>query len=330
MRGARWFVLVAIAAILFGVGLTYRKQLTAQREAPQLERPQPLPPDTSSTSAKGGWAFKDHKTGCKTVDILFDSMSRASDSSRVDLAGVKLLLYHKCESRYDVVESAKANYFEDQNRLYSEGEVTIHLGERADKDASSSLVSIRSSGVTFDTLTGHADTDKPTSFEFKNGDGQSTGAIYDPPTRELFMKNEAKIDWRGSTPNAKPMHIEAPSLYYHESSKQIDLVPSGRMNHGDAVFEGDSPVIRMQDDGKGHSTIREVDASRARGSDVLPARKLQYSADRVWVDYNETGHMQKIAAEGNARVVSTSEFPKPPPRATAWICISIPSRKKTP
>ena len=312
MRGARWLLLLAIAVILFGVGLTYRKQKKAQRPT-HAEASQPMPPDTSSVSSKGGWTFKDHKTGCKTVDILFDSMSRASDSSRTDLKGAKLLLYHKrggggCEARYDLVESATANYFDGENRLYADGEVTIALGERSDPDAPASLVSIKSSGVTFDTLTGHADTDRPTTFVFKNGEGRATGATYDPPTRELFMKNDVKIDWQGKSPNAKPLHIEAPTLAYHEASKEIDLLPTGRLVHGEAVFEGDSPVIHMQDDGKGHREIKEVDGSKVHGVDILPTRKLQYSADRVWVDYNQAGHMEKIAAEGNSRVASSSEF----------------------
>src|ERR1035441_9060117 len=105
----------------------------------------------------------------------------------------------------------------------------ISLGERADGDTPTSLASITSSGVTFDTETGHADSDRPTKYVFKNGEGESTGATYDPPTRELFMKHDVKIDWKAATPESKELHIEAPSLYYHEASQQIDLVPNGRL-----------------------------------------------------------------------------------------------------
>ena len=303
----RWLLLVVIAAVLCGVVLTYLTKKKAI-QAQVLPTPQPLPPELTGTSALGTWTRKDQKTGCKTVDILYKHMNEVKDSSRVDLEGAKLYIYHKCEDKYDVVESATANFFPSENRLYADGEVRISLGEREDSDTPTSLAVITTSGVTFDSETGHADTDRPTKYVFKNGDGESRGATYDPPSRELFMKNDVKIDWKAATPESKELHIEAPSLYYHEASQQIDMVPNGRLTRDGAIFEGDTPVIHMQDDGQGHRTIKEVDASKAHGTEVQPNRKLDYSADKVWVDYNEKGKVKKIAGEGNSRVVSTAEY----------------------
>lgn len=303
----RWLLLVVIAAVLCGVVLTYQTKKKAI-QAQVLPTPQPLPPEIAGTSEHVVWTQKDQKTGCKTVDILADNMREVKDSGRDDLLGAKLYIYHKCEEKYDVVESAAASFFPSEKRLYSEGEVRISLGEREDSDTPASLVEITTSGVTFDSETGHADTDRPTRYVFKNGGGESTGATYDPPSRELFMKHDVKIDWKAATPESKELHIEAPSLYYHESSQQIDLLPNGKLTRDGAIFEGDTPVIHMQDDGQGHRTIKEVDASKAHGTEVQPNRKLDYSADKVWVDYNQKGKVQKIAGEGNARVVSTAEY----------------------
>jgi lipopolysaccharide export system protein LptA len=307
MRGLRWLLLVVIAAVLCGVVLTYLTKKKAI-QAQVLPTPQPLPPEIAATSEQVVWTQKDQKTGCKTVDILAKNMSEVKDSGRDDLVGAKLYIYHKCEDKYDVVESAAASFYPSDKRLYSEGEVRISLGLRDEDETPTSLVEITSSGVTFDSETGHADTDRPTKFVFKNGDGESSGATYDPPTRELFMKNDVKIDWKAATPESKELHIEAPSLYYHEASQQIDMVPNGKLTRDGATFEGDTPVIHLQDDGQGHRTIKEVDASKARGTEVQPNRKLDYSADKVWVDYNEKGKIQKISGEGNARVVSTAEY----------------------
>jgi lipopolysaccharide export system protein LptA len=47
------------------------------------------------------------------------------------------------------------------------------------------LVSIHSSGVTFDSGTGKAATDRAATFKFENGEGRAVGASYDPSTREL-------------------------------------------------------------------------------------------------------------------------------------------------
>ena len=198
----RWLLLVVIAAVLCGVVLTYLTKKKAI-QAQVLPTPQPLPPELTGTSALGTWTRKDQKTGCKTVDILYKHMNEVKDSSRVDLEGAKLYIYHKCEDKYDVVESATANFFPSENRLYADGEVRISLGEREDSDTPTSLAVITTSGVTFDSETGHADTDRPTKYVFKNGEGESRGATYDPPSRELFMKNDVKIDWKAATPESK-------------------------------------------------------------------------------------------------------------------------------
>jgi len=306
MRGLRWLLLVVIAAVLYGVVATYQTKKKAI-QAQVLPTPQPLPPEIAATSEHVVWSQKDQKTGCKQVDILAKNMNEAKDSGRDDLEGVTLYIYHQCEAKYDVVESAQASFFQSESRLYSEGEVRISLGERDADETPTSLATIITSGVTFDSETGHADTDRPTKYLFKNGDGESNGATYDPPSRELLMKRDVKIDWKPATPEGKELHIEAPSLYYHENTQQIDLVPTGKLTRDGAIFEGDNPAIHMQDDGSGHRTIKEVDASKAHGTDVQPNRKLDYAADKVWVDYNEKGKIQKIAGEGNSRVVSTSE-----------------------
>jgi lipopolysaccharide export system protein LptA len=310
MRGTRWLLLVAIAAIIFGVGVTYRKQ-TKSILKNALPPPQPLPPNVSSTYEGAFMVHKDQKTGCKIYEIASKGMRQTADSSHTDLTDVKMMLYHKaaqlCDSKFDLVQSAAATYFDSEGRLYSEGDVEITLGEPSEGEAPPTLVSIKSSGVTFDTETGHADSDRPTTFDFKNGEGHSNGAVYDPPTKELLMKHDVVVDWHPAGPHAIPLHIEAPSLQYHETTAQIDLAPTGKMTRGDMEFEGESPVIRLHDDGEGHKYVREIDAGHAHGTDVHSGRKLTYSADRVWVFYNDEHLVQRIAAEGNAVLRSAAE-----------------------
>jgi lipopolysaccharide export system protein LptA len=312
MRGTRWLLLVAIAVTLFGVAMSYRTQTSkVERQIPA--KPQPLPPELTSASEDWHYEKTDQQTHCKIVEVSAKNASTARDSSRTDLRGqVTLRIFHKCEAKHDVVESEAASFFPNEGRLYAEGPVRITLGVAGGDDDESSLVTIESSGITFDTATGHAETDQPAKFIFKNGEGTARGASYDPDSHDLLMKNDVKIDWRSSNPDAKPMHIEAPSLAYHESSLEIDLVPSGKLTRGDAVFEGENPVVHLQvvklPDGKKHTNIHEVDGTKVHGSDVTPTRKLQYAADRVWVNYNDQGEVQKISGEGNSRVVSVAEF----------------------
>jgi lipopolysaccharide export system protein LptA len=309
MRGTRWLLLVAIAAIIFGVGVSYRTLKKTNRKN-ALAQPAMLPDNVSSTFTDFVWTKKNQSNGCQ-IEVSAKGMNQTQDSSRSEINDVTLKLFHKvgdkCDSKFDLIRSAAATFFDPENRLYAEGDVFITLGEPSEGQPPPSLISIQSSGVTFDTNSGKADTERYTTFLFKNGEGHSTGATYDPPSKDLFMKNDVVVDWKPATPHAKPLHIEAPSLHYLESTAEIDLIPTGRMTRDALVFEGETPTIRMRDDGQGHKFINEIDAVHAHGSDDTPNRKMTYSADKVWVFYNDDHLIQRIAVQGNAAMTSTGE-----------------------
>ena len=169
------------------------------------------------------------------------------------------------------------------------------------------LTVVKSSGVTFDTSTERIETDRPSSFLFENGQGQSTGAFYDPATHELRLKQNVKLDWKPEGPNAKPMRIEAASLEYHEATQEVWLRPWGKMTRGNTVVEGENAVIHLQDAGEGRKSIQKIEAIKAHGTDVYPHRKLQYAADELWVDFNEDGVIQKIIGQTNAQLQAVSD-----------------------
>jgi lipopolysaccharide export system protein LptA len=318
MRGTRWLLLVAIAAILFGVGVIYQRQKKDIYDHAQAAPP-PLPDDVSSTTSLGKWTTKDQKTGCTSYELTSKEMRQAADSTHSELSGVELRIYHKstsqvpgeanatitCDTKFDLVRSDAATFFDSDNRLYAEGPVQITLGEPTEGQAPPNLISITSSGVTFDTKSGKADTERYTKFHFKNGEGESTGATYDPDTKQVLMKHNVKVDWQAATPHAKPLHIEAPTLLYEESAGVIDLTPTGRMTRDELTFEGDRPTIRLRDDGEGHKFVQEIDAEHAHGSDQTPGKQLIYSADRAWVYYNDDHLIERIVVEGNAAMTST-------------------------
>jgi lipopolysaccharide export system protein LptA len=310
MRGTRWLLLVAIAAIIFGVGVTYRK-LKKSNEMGALAAPAPLPAELSSRTNGGTWVTKDQKTGCKSYEISSQDMRQAADSSHSELSGVELHIFHKsstaCDTKFDLVRSDAATYFDSEGRLNAAAEVHITLGEPTEGEPPPNLIGIKCVGATFDTNTGHADSDGHCSFDFKNGKGESNGATYDPPSKELLMKNDVVVDWQAASPNAKPLHIEAPSLHYLESAGEIDLLPTGRMTRDELTFEGEKPTIRLRDDGQGHKYIQEIDAEHAKGADETPGKHLKYAADKVWVFYNDDHLIERIVVEGNAAMTSTSD-----------------------
>jgi lipopolysaccharide export system protein LptA len=312
MRGTRWLLLVAIAAILTGVGATYRAKIKAIRASAPTS-PQPLPNDLRSSSAGWDWSETDANNHLR-VEIHAEGVREQKDSSRVDLDRVRIKTHNKNGLTYDLVECAAASFFKSENRLYSDGEVHITLDIPEQGQPKHQLVTVKSSGVTFDTTSQHVDTDRAAEFTFENGDGAATGASYNSLTHELVLKGDVRIDRKAAGPKGKAMRIEGASLAYHESTAEVWLKPWGRLTRGDTVVEGEQVVVHLEDrpaddgeTGKHKRIIRMVEASNAHGTGKQPHRNLQYSAKQLWVNYTGDGIVEKITGQDQAHLLSTSE-----------------------
>ncbi|HWQ54571.1 MAG TPA: LptA/OstA family protein [Bryobacteraceae bacterium] len=292
MRGTRWLILLAIGAILGGVGLTYRVRKSAlEREAPA--RPKALPLDLLSTAQDWEYSRTFPGEGRRAFDIKARKYGQAKDNSLIALEQVELRVYHKNDDLFDLVKCARAEFQTAEKRLYSDGEVQITLSQPR--------VSIRSSGVTFDTTTGKVWTERATEFTFENGTGRSVGASYDPMNKRLQMTNQAVVDWKAVGRRAKPMRIEAGDLTYEEADEKVWLRPWAKLTRGESVIESAAAVVTLVD-----GDIRKVEAVEAHGADRYPERVLEYAARELWAEFSEEGAITKVIGSRDARLVSTT------------------------
>ena len=307
MRGARWLLLVAIAAIAIGIGFTYRAQVLARKQQDPA-RPNPLPPNLAGISQRWEFTQTNTRSGkpCGDARGWADDFRELKDSGRVDLRGVELRIPNKECTAYNLVKSAAGSWFKSENRLFAEGVVDITLKIPMEGQPAHTPVRINTSAANFDTTSYAAETDKPTAFLFEHGDGASEGVAYNPNTHQLVLKHKAVLHWKSAKPNAKAMTIEADTLEYDEGAMQVRLKPWGRLIREGTVLEGENPVINLQEDADGHKVIRHVDTTHAHGTDERPNRKVTYSADVLSIDFDDDGVIQKINGRDNARLVSTS------------------------
>jgi lipopolysaccharide export system protein LptA len=304
MRGTRWLLLVAIAAILCGVGITYRAQKRALKQQ-AVPRPQLLPPEL--TSAGPLYEFKRSNPDGSYVVIHAEDYRQHKDSGAIDMKNVDLKLYNKDGKTYDLVKSAAGRFSQNDNRFQTDGDVEITLDVPVAGIAPGQTpVSIKTSGVSLDTSTGRVETEQDAIFGFQNGDGKCTGAYYDPAARELVMRSRVEVNWKPQGPSAKALKVEASSLTYHEATSEIWLKPWGRVTRDQSVLEGYDDIIRLAEAGD-RRYVRQIEANKAKGSDRYPKRKLKYSADSLWVDFDENGETQKITGAGNAQLLSTAD-----------------------
>src|SRR5689334_23191442 len=166
MRGTRWLILIAISALLIGVAVTYSLQKRENREqAPP--KPKAMAPELVSSAED--WVHvetsspPDSRTICR---ISAKDVRQAKDSNHVELEHVELRLPSMHTDTYNLVHSAHAEYDQYEKRLYSDGAVDITLAVPNQGQPKHTLVSIHSSGVRFDSGSGRATTDRPTTFQF--------------------------------------------------------------------------------------------------------------------------------------------------------------------
>ena len=239
---------------------------------------------------------------CPVIDVEAKSFTQVQEPSSFQLEGVVLKLFQQCGPKFDEVKSAKASFDTSTGVLFSEGEVSITKGLEEDEEPSNRLVNIVSSGVFYETKTGKVYTDKPASFTFENGDGKAVGADYDPNNHQLHMKNNVELNWRGNGPDATPMKVEAGDVVYFELDGKVALSPWSRLTRGTLKAEGGKSIVTLEDD-----VIRVVESENAHGVQDDDGRKVEYSAAKLLMQFNDDGQVNKVNGDENAHLISTSD-----------------------
>lgn len=310
MRRARWLILAAISIIVFVVGSTYYgRLLRMERDAPPPAKP--LRNGIDATAE--GWHYRktdDNHRGpggepCPVVEIAAKSFTQVKEPATFDLEGVELKLFHDCGTALNEVKSAKASFDTSTGLLYSEGDVEITIGASADADPAKKPVKVMSSGVHFETKTGKAYTDRAASFTFEDGGGKAVGADYDPTNRQLHMKSQVELNWRGKNPKAAPMKIETGDLVYFEKDQKVALSPWARLARGTLKTEGGLSYVTLE-----NGIIRVVESQNAHGVQDDPGRKVEYAADHMFLQFNEEGQVNKVTGDNNAHLSSASDTGK--------------------
>jgi lipopolysaccharide export system protein LptA len=298
MRRTRWLFLAAILAIVVSVGATYVKR-KAGFLRDSLPPPKPLDEGLNAQSQK--WTYGDFKGTEQRVFIQASSMRQIKDTSAVELEDVELHLFHKDATEYDLVRCAKAQFDPNAKTLFSDGQVEITRNVPVEGPQTGHIVKIHSSGVTFQSESGKATTDRLTSFDYDQGGGTAVGAEYDPQERQLHLKSQVSLDWRGKTPESVPMHIEAGEAYYLEKESKVVLIPWSRMTRDTLKIEGEMSVVTIE-----NQEVRLAEINKGHGVREETDRKTEFAAERLTLHFIENTQVDKIHGDRNGRLVSTA------------------------
>ncbi len=127
------------------------------------------------------------------------------------------------------------------------------------------------------------------------------GADYDPQTRELHLRSQVSLDWRGKTEDSVPMHIESGEAYYKERDSKVVLLPWSKLRRDTLNMEGEMSIVTL-DDGE----VREAETKNGHGVRDDPDRKVEFAADYLKLDFVDGMVVNHILGQQHGRLVSTA------------------------
>lgn len=296
MRLFRWLLPVAITAIAVTVAWLYVEQRrTLAENAPKA--PELLPKDvqyrTSDSCITQSLGDKPRFRACFEKSEQIDK--------RLQLYGVRMEVF-KDDGSFDLIEYKTALFDQESKKLYSDGAVEITLGVPPDAPPGGRLLRIHAIGVEFDNETLRLHTDRDVRFDFEQGGGSAVGAYYDPSTRELRMDSNVVLDWHGRSPEAVPMHIESGQAWYFEAESKVLLFPWAKLTRANLTMDGGPSEMFLVD-----GAIQRAEMQGARGVQTDPKRKVEFAAEFLRLGFAEKMQIQKVDAEKDAHLISTSE-----------------------
>jgi lipopolysaccharide export system protein LptA len=265
------------------VAWTYKQR---RSELLQSAPPRPAKLDTQIQAQASKWEYAQNEGGRTKVIIRADGFREIKDPPQTELTGLELLIYKPDGKTYDLVRSKAARFTKGDRALFAEGDVSITMGVPEEGPQPNRVLSIETSGVRYELQTNKAMTDRPARFAFGQGNGQCVGAEYDPAAREIRLKSAVELSWTGG---AAPMRVEAGEATYREKEGRVLLGPWARLKRGGLTLEGGATQV-MLDQG----IVRQVDTVDAKGADTQAARKLEFGAKVLTMNFAAKGAAEKI------------------------------------
>lgn len=299
-------LLLGAAVILLAafVGTTLKRGLDARRKARAVPAPVVRPGDDLSASS-WTWNKDDPETNKPISRMLAKSIRATHDPSTFELVDMRLRLFDKGAITYTYVKSNVALFDERSGVLKSAGPVQIVMHVPAAQDADrqeivAKHVRVDTTGVTYETKTGKATTDKLATFTFPDGGGEAVGADYDPNTKALHLHSQVSLDWIGKGTAADKLHVDTTDLVYKEAEGKVYMMPDAKLTRRNTVIDATNVVVQLQD-----GRLHQIDGDHAAGTDARDDRRTGYSADKMTALFNENGTLINIVGNGNAKVTSS-------------------------
>lgn len=300
MRFLRLILLFGVAVAVVAVVRDYVRS-RGELESRAVALPSKIPAHLDSTS--GSWQYRQQSGADDEVLITAQTFQQSSSDLKLFLGGVELRIERAGGQTYDLITSPEAEFDPKTGNLYSAAEVTVTLGLRIDgADTGKKPTIVRAPEVTFDNNAATCWTDAPARYEFAAGRGRSVGAFYHSGDGYFHMRREAYLERDPTAPGDPLTRVWGDELVYLETDQRVDLKGNVRLEQGEASLRASSAHVFLE-----NGAVSRIEASEASGTRTSPGRVATFAADNLITIYAADQVLERILAEGSARIESETK-----------------------
>jgi LPS export ABC transporter protein LptC len=297
-RYARWAAYAAAFILLIVAGVYGSRSFraaVARRNAPKA-----VPATVQQASAQ--FSFSKVEKDRTLFTVRASHATQFKDEDRALLQDVWITVYGRQGDRNDNIHTRECSYEPKGGEVRCEGEVQIDI---AAAGTPAQKLQIKTSNLTFNRDTGHADTPAAVEFQFTGGRGSGIGVDYDSSDATLRVEKsvEFQIDPSDHT-DGMPVSATGASLEVRRDDHTVLLHGPAVVREGDRELTADQIAIALDAD-------NHVKSASAEGHPKIRAQQgpalVSIQADRIEALLSPAGWVERVALDGNLAAARDSK-----------------------
>src|SRR5579863_2994852 len=238
-RYARWSA--AVALILAGITTVVYLKRGWTRHIERRQAPPAAPQDVTRQS--NGINFKKVEQNRTIFQVQASKSTEFKGQDASLLEEVQITIFGKAGDRNDVIHTHSCQYDQKDGGVICGGDVRFDLMSAADAKlvaqnpalAETRTTRVETRGVTFNRITGLAQTDQRVAFAFPNGSGDAIGLEYKSEEGTLHLRHEVRLRLTqpivSSTKKPSTVLVSKPSQDVRVKGTSLDFARETRLMH---------------------------------------------------------------------------------------------------
>ncbi len=273
-RYARWSAALALLLASLTAGVYLSRSVRAWIE--KKKAPPPAPVNVERLSS--GLTFSKVQQNQKIFTVEASKSTDFKDKEASLIEDVKITIFGKGGERHDIIHTQSCQYEKHNGGILCNGEVQIDLQSAVEADRAkkthagpAQTVHVETRGVTFNRMSGEAQTSQPVKFVFPDGSGEAVGVVYKSEEGTLRLLRDVH------------MRLKQPPA-------------NGRGKNRETAGEGDEVLVQ----GSHLDFGRDTRVMHLLGPVEAETRRARLMAGELTLSLDAAFHARKLVASAGA------------------------------